>query len=103
MNNLYYYDYYGTTLEHTEQVSYTSNEYGAYSCDGSWEWAEANQSFLDFSKFERYALGPEPNWVADKRKRDIKRSMHYLKTPWTPLEDSQLKKYLSKKILKIYY
>ena len=47
--------------------------------DEWWEWAEANQSFLDFSKFEKYALGPEPEWVAAKRSRDIKMRMRYKK------------------------
>ena len=63
--------------------------------DEFWEWAEKNQAFLDFSKFELYALGPEPEWVAAKRKRDYKKSQQYKMTPWTQQEDDRLKKYLS--------
>lgn len=63
--------------------------------DEFWEWAEKNQAFLDFSKFELYVLGPEPEWVAAKRKRDYKKSQQYKMTPWTQQEDDRLKKYLS--------
>lgn len=31
-----------------------------------WEWAEKNQSFLDFSRFEENALGIEPLWAKEK-------------------------------------
>ena len=56
-----------------------------------WEWAEKNQAFLDFSKFEENALGPEADWVKEKRKRDLKNTLSYKKTPWTPQEDAYLK------------
>lgn len=59
-----------------------------------WEWADKNRTFLDFSKFEENALGLEPEWVKSKRKADVKRSLSYIKTPWTPVEDSRLRKYL---------
>ena len=35
-----------------------------------WKWAEKNRDFIDFSKFERNSLGPEPDWVAAQRKFD---------------------------------
>jgi len=57
-----------------------------------WKWTEANQAFLDFSKFEENALGKEPDWVKEKRKRDFELSRKYKKTPWTPLEDKQLER-----------
>ena len=57
-----------------------------------WIWAEANQSFLDFSKFEENALGEEPAWVKEKRRRDFELKQKYKTTPWTPLEDKQLER-----------
>ena len=56
-----------------------------------WKWAEQNQSFLDFSKFEENALGLEPEWAKRKRKQDLKIVRCLKKTPWTPLEDDYLK------------
>ena len=56
-----------------------------------WKWAYENQSFLDFSRFEKYALGPEPEWVERKRKADFVHSAKFLKTPWTQAEDLRLR------------
>lgn len=56
-----------------------------------WEWAEKNKTFLDFSKFEEDALGLEAQWVKEKRKRDLRNTHSYTKTPWTPEDDSYLK------------
>jgi len=55
-----------------------------------WEWAEKNRSFLDFSKMEPLALGEEPPWVAEQRKKDINAFRLQRKDPWTPAEDSRL-------------
>lgn len=81
----------------THRIKVKTKSFDVVYLDEWWKWAEANKGFLDFSKFEKYALGPEPKWVAAKRKHDIQMSMRYLKTPWTPLEDSKLKKYLAEK------
>lgn len=81
----------------THRIQRGKQHFDVVYLDEWWEWAEANQSFLDFSKFEKYALGPEPEWVTAKRKQDIKMSIRYIKTPWTQLEDDRLKKYLSEK------
>ncbi len=59
--------------------------------DEFWKWAEQNQSFLDFSRFEKNALGLEPEWVDEKRKRDRTHLQENIKTPWTPQEDAYLK------------
>lgn len=57
-----------------------------------WKWAEKNQSFLDFSNFERYALGAEPEWVEPKRARDIAKVRDWKpnKVKWTKQEDDYL-------------
>ena len=55
-----------------------------------WEWAEKNRNFLNFSKFEPFALGAEPEWAAEKRKQDVLKEKQYRKTPWTKAEDQRL-------------
>lgn len=59
--------------------------------DEFWEWAEKNRSFLDFSKLEPLALGKEPPWVAEQRKKDFYAFRLQRKDPWTPEEDNKLK------------
>lgn len=59
-----------------------------------WEWAEKNQDFLDFSNFEKYALGAEPEWVDKKRVRDCAKARSIKTTPWTKDEDERLLKCL---------
>ena len=58
--------------------------------DEFWEWAEKNRSFLDFSKMEPLALGAEPAWVAEQRKKDATAFHLQRKDPWTSEEDSRL-------------
>lgn len=62
-----------------------------------WKWAEKNQDFLDFSKFETFSLGVEPKWVANKRKIDKERATQTKKhnIPWNNDDDNKLKHYLS--------
>lgn len=55
-----------------------------------WEWAGKNRNFLNFSRFEPYALGAEPEWVAEKRRQDVISERKYRKTPWTKSEDHRL-------------
>lgn len=59
--------------------------------DEFWEWAEKNRSFLDFSKMEPLALGEEPEWVAEQRRKDYAALSFQRKDPWTPAEDDRLK------------
>ena len=56
-----------------------------------WEWAEKNRSFIDFSKMEPLALGMEPDWVQEQRRKDFAAFAIQRKDPWTPDEDSRLK------------
>ena len=70
------------------------NKFDVVYLDEWWKWAEENQSFLDFSKFEKFALGPEPEWAEKKRKRDIQKKINFTNKPWTELEDKLLRRYL---------
>lgn len=56
-----------------------------------WEWAYENQYTIDFSRLQKNALGPEPDWVQDKRERDKNhREEFQLYDKWTAEEDSRL-------------
>lgn len=55
-----------------------------------WEWAEKHRSFIDFSKLEPLALGKEPDWVPEQRRKDFQAFALQRKDPWTPDEDSRL-------------
>lgn len=59
--------------------------------DEFWKWAEKNRSFLDFSKMEPLALGKEPGWVNEQRKKDYKSNALQRKDQWTPYEDDKLR------------
>lgn len=59
--------------------------------DEFWKWAEKNRSFLDFSKMEPLALGKEPEWVNEQRKKDYKSNALQRKDKWTPYEDDKLR------------
>ena len=58
--------------------------------DEFWVWAEKNRSFLDFSRMEPLALGEEPDWVAEQRRKDYHAFALQRKDPWTADEDSRL-------------
>lgn len=55
-----------------------------------WEWAEKNRAFIDFSKMEPLALGEEPDWVPEQRRKDFAAFANQRKDPWTSDEDSRL-------------
>ena len=60
-----------------------------------WAWAEKNRSFLDFSKMEPLALGEEPDWLPEQRRKDHEAYALQRKDLWTPAEDSRLKMLVS--------
>lgn len=59
--------------------------------DEFWEWAEQHRSFIDFSKLEPLALGKEPDWVAEQRRKDYQAFSLQRKDLWTADEDSKLR------------
>ena len=79
---------------HTKKVDRCS--FRVVYIDEFWEWAEKNRSFIDFSKMEPMALGMEPDWVAEQRKKDFEAYAIQRKDPWGEDEDSRLKMLLSK-------
>lgn len=75
------------------------NEILVISYDDFWNWAEQNKQMIDFSRLERLSLGPEPNWVDEKRRADQIRKLHISKphnTPWSKSDDEKLKWLLNK-------
>ena len=81
---------------HTKKVAKCS--FRVVYLDEFWEWAEQNRSFIDFSKMEPLALGEEPEWVAEQRKKDFHAFHLQRKDPWTPTEDQRLLHLLEKQI-----
>lgn len=73
---------------HTKKVE--KNSFMIVYLDEFWEWAEKNRSFIDFSKMEPFALGAEPDWVAQQRKIDYTSFSNQRKDPWTQQEDQRL-------------
>ena len=74
------------------------NRFRVIDIDVFWKWAEDNKSILDFSRFEKYGLGAEPDWVDVKRKADYKKlQLHgQHNAAWTKTEDDKLRYLLSK-------
>jgi hypothetical protein len=71
------------------------NRFRVVNIDDFWEWAEKNSTLLDFSQFEKYSLGAEPEWVDAKRRSDRKRSGMVTTKPWTKAEDKKLERLLA--------
>ena len=56
-----------------------------------WKWTEKNKHKVNFARFEKYALGPEPEWVDVKRAVDLKNpSKNQHKRSWTKEEEDKL-------------
>ena len=74
------------------------NRFRVIDIEDFWKWAEKNKSLLDFSRFEKYALGAEPDWVDEKRKADYKKlQLHgQHNAAWTKAEDDKLRYLLEK-------
>ena len=53
------------------------NRFRVIDIDAFWKWAEDNKSILDFSRFEKYGLGAEPDWVDVKAQRRIIKSCSF--------------------------
>lgn len=58
--------------------------------DEFWRWAKKNRSFLDLSRMEPLALGKEPAWVSEQRRKDHEAFALRRKDPWTKDEDNRL-------------
>lgn len=76
------------------QVRLVKKPVWVISYDDFWKWAEKNKHMIDFSRVERLALGPEPKWVAEKRKADELTKLHKPQphnTPWSDDDIAKLK------------
>lgn len=73
---------------HEKRVS--QNTFRVVFLDEFWAWAEKNRSFIDFSKMEPLALGVEPAWVAEQRRKDSTAFWLQQKRRWTAEEDQLL-------------
>lgn len=80
---------------HTKKVN--QNSFKVVYLDEFWDWAKRNRAFIDFSKMEPLALGEEPAWVADQRKKDFRSFAIQRKDRWTSADDSRLRMLLRQK------
>lgn len=78
----------------THRIKVKNQSFDVIYLNEFWKWAYENQYFLDFSKFEKYALGPEPKWVSNKRKNDCINTFKFTTLPWKEVEDLRLKRYI---------
>lgn len=68
------------------------NSFQVVYLDDFWEWAQANQTLIDFSRLEEGILGKEPDWLKEQRKNDIQMRQRYKTDPWTAAEDLELER-----------
>lgn len=68
------------------------NSFQVIFLDEFWEWAQANQTLIDFSRLEEWILGKEPDWLKEQRKNDIQMRQNYKTDPWTAVEDRELER-----------
>ena len=60
-----------------------------------WEWADKNRQMIDFSRFDKYALGSEPEWANEKRMADFCKKRFVPKPHNTPWSSADLNKLLT--------
>lgn len=75
------------------QVVVVNTPVWAIKYEDFWKWAEKNKHMIDFSRVERLSLGPEPEWVHEKRKADQITKLRVPKphnTPWSKDDDAKL-------------
>lgn len=85
-------DKYGLPVKSKVVANYKPVQYVTYK--EFWKWADENRQMLDFARIPKLAIGPEPDWVAEKRKADelrkINKPMPH-NTPWSDGDDKKLK------------
>lgn len=58
--------------------------------DEWWTWAASHLDRLNFARLEPKLLGPEPAWVAVKRKADQQNYSRIPRRPWSAQDDQHL-------------
>ena len=71
-----------------------NNSFMVIDLEEFWKWVEEDKDRMDFSNFEPYSLGAEPEWVSAKRKIDYdkRQRIGHHNQQWTKLEDQKLKR-----------
>lgn len=81
-------------LPFKKKITAKSQSYKYITLKDWWLWAERNKQMIDFTRFDQYALPPEPEWVKSVRKANYEKKELLPKvhsTPWTSSEDARLK------------
>lgn len=71
----------------TKKITNRERRFTFIDIENFWRWAELNKERIDFSKLERFALPPEPKWVAQERRKKTKKSNY---KSWTVQEEKRL-------------
>jgi hypothetical protein len=55
-----------------------------------WKWCEEHKDLINLARFEKGAIGEEPDWADEKRKADALNIQMKYKTSWTKEEELKL-------------
>ena len=67
-----------------------NNKFSVVKLEDFWQWAFENRSKLDFSRMEPGALGYEPEWVEQQRRKDLCQPPARQWEQWTTKEQKKL-------------
>ncbi|MFV8829001.1 hypothetical protein [Alkalihalobacterium sp. APHAB7] len=81
-------------LKCTKKKTRTKRSYYFIDPEDFWEFAFQHREKINFSNIEPRTILPEPDWVAQERKKPQKSKQVKGYKRWTPQEEELLKKYL---------
>lgn len=81
-------------LPATRKITRKTRKYTLISPESFWIWAEKNREKIDFNKFDKNTLPPEPAWVEIERKNPSFQGRTYQE--WTTKSDEELASYIDK-------
>lgn len=74
----------------TKKYSIRKQRYEMINPSDFWEWAEHNKDVINWTKVLPNSLPPEPEWVEDQRRIDLKTIPRKTGKPWTDEEEDRL-------------
>jgi len=80
-------------LKANQKVTKSKFAYWQINTTDWWQWAKQNQDKFDSRRIEPLILGPEPEWMENKRQSDKHLPRRRLQR-WTPADDAKLHHFL---------
>lgn len=77
-------------LPSIQKVTRRSKKYYLIDPADFWKWAKKNKDKVQFSDIDPFTILPEPDWVAEERKKDNQTSKKRSYRTWTTIEDQKL-------------